>query len=117
MSSLVVDSGASSHLTRFKGKALCLCVFGGGVGEVGAGLREGEEGVFGVVLFHSTRFKAKALCRCVFSGGVGEVGARRGDVVGKSWGVGITPSGIVPARVKNAYQVERTPKPLGLLRE
>ena len=65
----------SSHSTRFKVKALCLCIFDGGVGEVGTRFHAGEEGVFGVVSSHSTRFKAKALCRCLFGGGVGEVGA------------------------------------------
>ena len=65
----------SSHSTRFKVKALCLCIFGGVVGGVGAGFRAGDGGESGVASFHSTWVKVKVLCHCTFCGGVGDVGA------------------------------------------
>ena len=82
VTSSVDGSGASSHSTRVKGNALCFCVFGGGVGEVGAGFGVGEEGMVGAVSDYSTWVKAKVLCCCIFGGGVGDVGARRGKVEG-----------------------------------
>ena len=67
---------------RVKGNALCLCIFGGGAGEVGVGFRAGEGGESGVVSSHSTWVKATVFFRCLLAGGVEEVRARQGEVEG-----------------------------------
>ena len=78
---------------RFEGKALCLCVFGRGAGDVRAGFRVGDGGESGVVSFHSTWVKAKVLYRCIFGGGVGDVEGRRGEVVGGGYSTVVMPFG------------------------
>ena len=82
VTSSVVFLGVSSHSTQVKGNALCLCIFGGGFGEVGIGFRTDEGGESGVVSSYSTWVKAKVFCCSLLGGGVREVRAQRGEVEG-----------------------------------